>query len=194
MLPSAGPIETELKGSLFTAALEHIEAVHGKAVVAQVREQLDSDSRARIAGVILPMAWFPLSLYEQLLRAAERVVGGSEGSTASGIGRSTADRELPTTHRLFMQTASPAMVAERIPQFYRLYHSRGDAKVMPTPAGGVRVEVHTLMPAESLSYAWALTGFWHRMLELTGARDVRAGVVSCRGRGDEKTAITLRWR
>ncbi len=189
----ANSIETELKGSLFTAALEHIETVHGHATLLQVRQQLDPELRERISGVILPMAWLPLSLYEQILRGTERTIGGVEGTTASGIGRSSADRELPTTHRLFMQSASPVVAIGRIPHFYRLYHSRGEAKVMPTPGAGVRVEIDALVP-ESLPYAWTLAGFWQRMLELTGAREVRAGVVSCRGRGDEKTAITLRWR
>jgi hypothetical protein len=195
MSPRAGTnsIETELKGSLFTAALDHIETVHGRAALQQVRQQLDPELRERVSGVILPMAWLPLSLYEQILRGAERTVGGAEGTTASGIGRSSADREFPTTHRLFMQSASPSVAAERIPHFYRLYHSRGEAKVTPTPGAGVRVEIDALVP-ESLSYAWALAGFWQRMLELTGAREVRAGVVCCRGRGDDKTAITLRWR
>ncbi|MDQ3035345.1 MAG: protein kinase [Myxococcota bacterium] len=185
--------EVELKGSLVIAALEHLETAHGSEGFAQIQEHLDPESRARIATVILPMAWLPMSLYEQLLRGAERVAGGGEGSTASSVGRATADRELPTTHRLFMQTASPSAAAERIPQLYRLYHSRGEAKVLPTPGGGVRVEIDCGAP-ESLPYAWAISGFWQRMLELTGAREVRSSVVSCRGRGDDRTAIALRWR
>lgn len=190
---SSSALETELKGSLFSAALEHIETAYGRSAVALVQQHLEPESREQLSGVILPMVWLPLALYDQLLRAVERVVGGAEGTTASGIGRSTADRELPTTHRLFLQSATPTLAVERIPQFYRLYHSRGEAKVTPTPGAGVRVEIDALTP-ESFSYAWTLAGFWQRMLELTGARDVRAGVVSCRGRGDDKTAITLRWR
>ncbi|WP_236604406.1 serine/threonine-protein kinase [Sandaracinus amylolyticus] len=189
----SGSADVEIKGSLVIATLDHLEAAYGAAAVAQIREHLDRESLARVSSVILPMAWLPMALFDQLVRGAERVVGASDWATSTGIGRAIADRELPTTHRLFMQTASPSAATERIPQLFRLYHSRGDAKVLPTPGGGVRVEVDLAAP-ESLSYAWALAGFWQRMLELTGAREVRAAVVSCRGRGDDRTAVALRWR
>lgn len=185
--------EPEVKGALLVAALDHVESLHGASSLEAIRAHMDRDALARLGGVILPMAWLPLSLYDQLLRAVERAIGGGEGSTSSAIGRATADRELPTTHRLFMQTASPAAAAERIPQIFRLYHAKGEARVSPAPGSGVRVEIDSGAP-ESLPYAWAMAGFWHRMLELTGARDVRTAVVNCRGRGDHQTAIALRWR
>jgi tRNA A-37 threonylcarbamoyl transferase component Bud32 len=185
--------DRDVKGSLVVAALEHLETTHGRSAMGRVRAQLDPETERRFSNMVLPMEWVPLAQYEQLLRAAERVVGAGEGTTSQQIGRATAERELPTVHRLFMQSASPAIAAERIPQLYRSYHARGEARVSPTPGAGVRVEIDSGAP-ESLLYAWTLAGFWGRMLELVGGRDVRASVVSCRSRGDERTAITFRWR
>jgi eukaryotic-like serine/threonine-protein kinase len=167
--------ETDVKGTLVLAALDFLTATHGAPVIERVLSVLDAESRRQLEGVIL----VPTRVYESLLRAAERTVGAGEGTTSAGIGRATADRELPTTHRLFMQTASPTAAAERIPQVLRLYHSRCEARLSPTPGGGLRLEVDLGAP-EAFFHAWAIAGFVQRMLELAGARDVRASVVSCR--------------
>jgi serine/threonine-protein kinase len=185
--------EPEVKGSLVISALDYLESAHGSAPVDALRAQLDHDAKQCLAGVLLPTAWLPLALYDQVLRAAERVVGGGEGTVAQAIGRATAERELSTIYRSFVLNASPAAAAERIPQLYRTFHAHGHARVTTRSGGLVRVEIDAGAP-ESLVYAWAMAGFFHRMLELSGARDVRPSVVSCRGHGNEKTTLMLRWR
>ena len=58
---------------------------------------------------------------------------------------------------------------------------------------GTKVEIEGLYP-DTLVHALAMSGFYQRLLELAGARDVRANVLSCRERGDEATVTSLRWR
>jgi uncharacterized protein (TIGR02265 family) len=183
-----------VKGSLVIAALDYIEATWGASALEAIRGLLDRESEKRLSGVVLPMAWLPLACYDHVLRAAERAVGGSgEGTVAVAIGRATAESDLSRTHRHFIQSATPSAAADRIPQVFRSYHSRGEARVSHLTGGGVRLELDAGAP-ESLAYAWAMGGFFQRMLELTGARDVRAAVMSYRARGDDKTVLALRWR
>jgi eukaryotic-like serine/threonine-protein kinase len=194
LAPSKTPQPGEpakVKGSLLIGALEFLK-MRGPDFQA-VLTRIDPVLAAQYAGVILPMAWIALHEYVDLLRAAERTLGASDGALTLRVGRATADRELTTTHRLFMQTTTPAMAVERIPQIFRTYHQPGKAKVEPAPAGGYRVTVEGLNP-DTLPHALVMSGFYHRMLELAGAQDVRSAVVSCRERGDDATVTTLRWR
>jgi hypothetical protein len=92
-----------------------------------------------------------------------------------------------------MQSATPAMALERIPALWKTYHSRGEAMIDVMPAGGHRVTIRDLDP-EPYLHAMAMSGFYRQLLTLAGARDVRATVLSSRGRGDEKTITALRWR
>jgi hypothetical protein len=158
-----------------------------------VLSAISPDSRARLTGVVLPVAWFPVDVYESLLGSAERVLGPSDGSVAVEIGAATASRDLPSTHRLFMQSATPAMALARIPQLWRTYHSRGEVIISQVPAGGWRLEVRDLYPDTHL-HAMAMCGFYEKLLELAGARDVRVALLSSRGRGDDRTVTSLRWR
>jgi len=197
--PMATPLEvpatggTHVKGSLLLAAVQHLEHVHGRTLFETIMARLSPEVRGRIGGMILPMAWFPVTYYEALLAAVERAIGPGNGVAAMEVGAATANRELPTTHRVFMQTATPAMAIDRLPQLWRSYHSGGDLVIDKGGTGTVRVEARGLQP-DTFLHAMAMTGFYQRLLDLTGAKDVRATLVSSRGRGDERTVTTLRWR
>ncbi|MCZ7686520.1 MAG: DUF2378 family protein [Sandaracinaceae bacterium] len=92
-----------------------------------------------------------------------------------------------------MQSATPAMAVERIPQLFRAYHGPGRADLDRSTGGSYRVTTHGVSP-DTLVHALVMGGFYQRLLELAGGQDVRVNVVSCRERGDESTVTTLRWR
>jgi hypothetical protein len=184
---SRGGEPTRVKGSLVSAAVDALGPVDLERVLARLEAELAEQLRR----VILPMTWLPLSAYVELLRAAERELA-ADSSLAVRIGKATADRELTTTHRLFMQSATPATAVERIPVLFRAYHAPGRA-LIDRGQSGTKVEMEGLSP-DTFVHALAMSGFYHRMLELSGGRDVRTSVVACRERGDEATVIALRWR
>lgn len=180
-----------MKASLLLSATEHLKRRDGglEAVLQRLRE----DVAQRLTTVMLPMAWIDLADYAELLRAAERELGTGEGTLSIQIGQATADHELSRSHRSFMRSATPRVAVERIPQLFRTYHSNGTVRVDRATAGGYRVETTELDP-DTLPHALALSGFYQRLIELAGGRDVRASVVSCRERGDDATVTVLRWR
>lgn len=185
--PAAGGGEpSRVKGALVSAALDAL-----RPDLDRVLARLDRELAEELRRVILPMTWLPLAAYVELLRAAERELG-ADGALAIRVGRATADRELTSTHRLFMQGATPSVAVERIPLFFRAYHAPGRA-VLEHGAAGTKIEIEGLYP-DTLVHALAMSGFYQRLLELTGARDVRANVLTCRERGDEATVTSLRWR
>jgi len=185
--------ETRVKGSLIVAALEHLERQHGRETLARITEDLEPGMRSTTRGMILPVAWLPLTLYEALLVAAERALGSGSGMVASELGAATASRDMPTAHRSFMQSATPTMAVDRIPQIWKLYHSTGEVKIEEGGTGMWRVEVLGVSP-DSYLHTMAMAGFYQRLLELTGAREPRASVVQSRSRGDDRTITALRWR
>jgi hypothetical protein len=118
--------------------------------------------------------------------AADEIITG-DGAVGEAMGRACADRELPTTHRLFMQSATPTTAVERIPLLYRAYFGRGEARVTPSGVNAARVAFETAN-GDNPALLGFLLGFTHRLLELSGGRDVRVT------RGDERGSLALRWR
>ena len=183
---------TAVKGSLVLCALEFFDQLETPATDL-VLTRLPPDVRARVEGVRMPMAWLSLEDFAAVISTAEREIGSKDGALAVRLGRFIGEREMSTTHRLFMKTATPAMAIERLPRLFRTYHSHGEIDVDPHNHGGYKLVTAGLEP-DSLSHALLVSGFCQRMLEMAGARDVRASVVACRGRGDETTVTAIRWK
>lgn len=190
---TAAPEASHVKGSLLVDAVEHLRREHGTDAYQQLVEELSAEVRGLVEGVILPVTWLPLEHYEELLRTAERLHGPGDGRIAIAIGEATAEAELTATHRPFLASATPMLAMQRIPQLYRAYHSTGQVEVRPGTGDGWQVAVHGLPPHVHL-HPMAMSGFYRRLLELTGARDVRASIVSTRGRGTSPAVTALRWR
>lgn len=94
-----------------------------------------------------------------------------------------------------MQTATPQSGLDRFPHLFRLYHLRGTAVIeeSETAGGGFRISLDVGSP-EPLLHVQVIAAFLQRMLEICGARDVRTHVLSCRGRGDDRTVLSCRFR
>ncbi|MGE0787055.1 MAG: protein kinase [Sandaracinaceae bacterium] len=186
-----GATPTAVKGSLVLCVIDFLRELNPQALTGVLR-RLDGEVNDRIGTVRLPMAWLSLSDFCELLLSAERELGSSDGSLTVKMGRAVADRELSTTHRLFMRSATPAMAVERLPRLFRTYHSTGEICV-ERASGSYRILTDGIEP-DALSHALLFGGFCQRMIELAGGQDVRASVVACRGSGDPATITALRWK
>ncbi len=187
----SGSLHTEaaVRGSWFVATLEYLGTMGGPAELEAVMKRMPPAAAERVDAVILPMAWLPMATFELLVRAA-----GEGEAVLQSIGRAIADRELATTHRLFVQTGTPKSALERFPHLFRLYHLRGTATIEEGDVpGNVRITLDTGAP-ESLVHTHVVAAFVQRLLEICGARDVRTVVLSVRGRGEARTVLSCRFK
>ncbi len=173
-----------VRGALVSGLLAHL----GTARATRATNALPVALRERIGPVILPMEWLPLALFDALLAT----FGADAPEQVVMAGRVIASKELSTTHQLLVHNVEASTMLERIPYLMRLYFSAMSARVTPM-TGGVRLVLEGRAPESSPLVAWH-SGFWQRVMEMAGARDVRVGSTECRSRGDLESAITLRWR
>lgn len=185
---------TQVKGSLVLAAMDVLRSAHGTGLRERILATLPADIRRALEHVTLPGAWVPLDHYVRLLEATERVLGDDDvGRVAAELGEAAADADLPSTHRMFILSATPLLAVRRLPQLFAAYHKDGRIVCEPSTGGSWRV-IHEALNPDTTLHALALTGFYRRLLELTGAREAKAWLMSSRGRGDPHTVISLRWR
>jgi len=190
---SPGPTGSHVKGSLVLAAMQCLEETRGVAALERALALLDLKTRQRLSGMILPVTWISLVDYDALLDAMERAHGSGNGAIAFGTGAATAEKDLRSTHKAVMESLSPVAALERLPQIWRAYHSDGDVTVEQSGTGAWRIDVGNL-EHDTFLHAMAMSGFIKRMLELSGARDVRCTLLACRGRGDDRTTLAIRLR
>jgi hypothetical protein len=192
-----------IKGAFVAIALDHLRETRGPGGLDRVLGKVPPESAFQLRGVLMPVAWMPASLVGDLAQASEAVFGNGVRRSTSPLeppsdvvielGKAVATRALGTTHRHFIQGATPTMAVQRIPKIWRTYHNGGDVVVVRAPSSGWHVQVSGHAPG-SMVHAQVMMGFYVGLLELTGAREVRAEVLSCADLGASYTTTELRWR
>ena len=183
---------TEVRGSVLLGVLHYVTQRYGSEAVAPLLEKLPSQARSALAELLLPMVWFPADHYHLLLDQVEQRWGDAEGSVAFQIGAFIAERDLPTTHRVFMQGATPVSALKWVPRVWRSYCDQTSLSVVPLGKGSCRLEYSGTHPASFL-HDRVTIGFCHRLMELVGAQEVKTQLIASQGRGAERTLIGLQW-
>ncbi|MEM9188636.1 MAG: protein kinase [Myxococcota bacterium] len=182
----------QVKATLIITAIQHVQDTFGRNAAEGLLDDMEIEQKTPLRGVLLPVAWVPLTTYGALLHAGETRLGSGSGAVAAELGRAAASLDLPQTHRLFLRNATPFRAIERLPKLFRAYHSTGTVTVIEGAPLSYRIVVSGLEP-EPPFHAVAMVGFYRRLFELAGAKKTRATLVSSRARGDSETATSLRF-
>jgi hypothetical protein len=143
---------------------------------------------------IEPDAWYPMATFERLGNEILRHVARGELFPVQLWGRYSA-AQLRAAHPLLLERDNPV---ETINRFRVLRATFFDFTALEVPMlhddeAHVVIRYHMGMPAEEAA-ALQTTGFFEGLLELAGARDVRARFAERSWAGDPRTLLHLRWR
>ena len=192
--PITGPTPLpQVRGTLVMAALDHLKSTYGERELERMKKRMPMETADRLSGVILPVAWLPQEMFDDLVLAAEAEFGTGNGDVARAIGRAYATRDVPTTYRLLLLGATPTMTVQRFPALWQASHDTGSLVLSPLEGGGFAIEIRDFV-ADAFLHVDAMAGFFARVVEFAGARDVRSDVVAARGRTSDRTTIHIRWR
>jgi predicted hydrocarbon binding protein len=179
------------KGIGFTNVRNFVKEKWGDEGWEAVLQRLRPDDRDVLASVV-PIGWYSLALYAQLIRAVDEVHGYGDLSVLVQLGRYEAEKDLTTIHRMLLRLVNPATVVEKSMDYWRRFHDTGTwniRRVSPTEVEGLLegwgVVDHALCRE--------LGGYLARLLELVGARSVVVEHPRCRANGDADCFFSARW-
>jgi hypothetical protein len=164
----------------------------GERGYAEVLSSLSDEDREALASVI-SVGWYDLALYARLIRALDRVRGKDDLSLLSDLGRYEAEHDFTTIHRVFLRFANPDYVVEKAFELWRRFHDTGTWIIVRESE---RRMLGTLEEWGVVDEALCkeLTAYLQRLLELTGAKDVRVQHATCRAIGSGSCVFIGTWR
>jgi serine/threonine protein kinase len=154
-------------------------------------EGLSPSVRDVFESPVLGVESVPLRALAELLKGAERRAGRGEGTLCVEVGRAMAEVDLPRVQPNSM--SAPEEAGRRLVTTLRQLHEGVDARAERTASGSLRIDLLHLRP-DSLHYLIALAGLCETLVRAGGASDARAMVVKSRERGDDASAIVLRFK
>lgn len=158
----------------------------------QVMEQLTPADREIISSA-LASAWYPVDTYARLVHLVADVLAHGDARVFHELGRFEAESDLTIVHRVFMSIVSPATVLDKVIDYWRRFHDTGTWELTrPGPNSYRSVLRGWAIVDEAL--CWEMSAYMARLVELTGAEDVRVRHPECRARGAPACVFEGRWR
>jgi uncharacterized protein (TIGR02265 family) len=185
-------LDGEIKGTVLQSRLALLERRVGRAGKDRVIGRLPPDDKKRLAGVVMPIAWYPFALGERLDQAIAWELG--QGPLVfRALGAQSAEDNLGETHRVYMRSRDPHGLLKHTAQIYSLYYKTGYRTyewVSPTRA--------VLRTFESRSYSVAdcltVVGWHEKAIEMCGGVTPRVDEVRCRTRDADRCEYVCDWR
>jgi hypothetical protein len=139
-------------------------------------------------------AWYPMATFERMGNAILNTVTRGELFPVQLWGRYSA-AQLRAANPLLLEPNDPP---ETLARFRVMRETFFDFNALDVPLlhineAHIVVRYHMGMPAEEAA-SYQTMGFFEGLLELAGAKDVRAAFQDKSWDGDERTMLAIRWR
>ena len=179
-----------VKGVLFVDYVRMLRALKG----VDWSEFLALEDLTYLRTRIEPDAWYPMDAFERMGNQILRLVARNDLASVRMWGRSQAAP---------LQAAEPGLVSkgdpvETINRFRVLRSTYFDFEALDVlmlhgDEALIAIRYHMGMPAEEAA-SWQTLGFFERLLELSGAVEVKALFTGRSWYGDPRTVLALEWR
>lgn len=137
--------------------------------------------------------WYPMESFERLGNVILAHIAGDNMEAVRAWGRVTVD-QLRAIQPALLAPGDPVQTLGRFHEFRRGFFSYDPIELVYTSdtEAALRIAYGMGNPAEEAASYQAM-GFFERLLEVAGGREVRAQFTSRAWDGDESTALELRW-
>ena len=138
-------------------------------------------------------AWYPMATFERMGNAILRFVAGEKLLPVQLWGRFSA-AQLRAAHPMLLAPRDPCETLTRFRVMRETFFDFEALQVLMLHDGEAQIAIHYHMgmPAEEAASHQTM-GFFEGLLELAGAKEIRATFTAKRWRGEPRTLLDLRW-
>jgi eukaryotic-like serine/threonine-protein kinase len=180
------------RGIAFLAAIKYIKQNYKEEGFTKVIESLSPEDKDVVMGKLNPVTLYPMKAYINLLSAADKIFGQGDYALCSDIGRFEADETFSGLYKVFLEVGNPNAVIRKASLAWRTLHDAGDLEIEQTSDKFVRGKV-TNFPDYHKAFCNVMFGYFAKVLEMSGAKDLAVKEVKCRVNGDDCCEFELTW-
>lgn len=181
----------KVKGTKITSKLAFVRSELGEDAEARVLAALSEEDRDEVRRTI-EIGWYPQELYERLVRAV--VDAGADGDlkVLDRMGAYSAEAQGRGPYRTFFRAKDPEGLLQSMAPMHAMLNKPGEMTVEPRRNGHVTMRVKS--PEGNADVCRLAQGFYRRVVELCGVKDVTVREPECSGHGAPACRFEVRWR
>ena len=181
-----------IKGINLTHTRAFLESAFGFEGWATAAAEMTPAARAAMDGVVA-VGWYPGELHTELLRAMEVTLSARDRDVVPHAGAFAAEYDVSRIHRILFRGLNPGLLLEKATDIWGRYYESGKWQI-ERPSSTTTAASLSDFSIVDARYCRFLAGYFLRMFELVGAKDVRVRHTRCRARGDAVCRYDGEWR
>lgn len=183
---------SNVRGLSANLAVKYIKQNFGEEGFAKVLESLDQQERDMFKGMMNPMGLYSAKAFINMINSADKLCGKGDYDICRQIGRFEAQEAFGGLYKVFLELGNPHFVIRRAPLAWRTLNDAGDLEVEQTGDKYVRGKVSNF-PDPHKAFCWDLVGYFEKVLEMSGAKNLDVKEIKCRCSGDDCCEFEVRW-
>ncbi|MFA5116532.1 MAG: DUF2378 family protein [Candidatus Omnitrophota bacterium] len=183
---------SNLRGASIIAAVKFIREKYQDEGLARVLDSLEAQDRQIAGGSLNPMSFYPARVFINFSVAADKIFGAGDYEICRQIGYFEAGDTFTGLYKIFLDMANPHFVISRAGLAWKMVHDAGELKIEQAGDKYVKGTI-TGFPDYHKSFCVDLAGYFTKVLELCGAKNVSIKETKCRCQGDDCCEYEVKW-
>ncbi|MDD4907938.1 MAG: hypothetical protein PHJ00_02645 [Candidatus Omnitrophica bacterium] len=183
---------SNLRGASIIAAVKFIREKYQDEGLARVLDSLEAQDRQIAGGSLNPMSFYPARVFINFSVAADKIFGAGDYEICRQIGYFEAGDTFTGLYKIFLDIANPYFVISRAGLAWKMVHDAGELKIEQAGDKYVKGTI-TDFPDYHKSFCVDLAGYFTKVLELCGAKNVSIKETKCRCQGDDCCEYEVKW-
>ena len=182
-----------IKGNQVILAKKYFTQRFGVEAVKNVIAGMSEVNRPVLEKTLMSGAWESEEAYGEFIGRADALLGSGNYEAARACGYYMAKEGAPITYKIFFRVGDPAFVIERAGRFWHQVHNNGELTITKTGKTSVIGRL-TGKAFPSKAFCASLAGYFHGILELCGAKDIRVQETQCCATGAKTCEFDTSWK
>ena len=183
---------SNLRGASIIAAIKFIKEKYRDEGLAKVLDSLEEQDRQIVESDLSPMSFYPARVFINFSVAADRIFGTGDYEICRQIGYFEAGDTFTGLYKVFLDMANPYFVISRAGLAWKMVHDVGELKIEQAGDKHVKGTI-TGFPDYHKAFCVDLAGYFTKVLELCGAKNVSINETKCCCEGDDCCEYEVRW-
>jgi hypothetical protein len=184
----------QVKGVLLNAWVEFLGKRYGEKAVADAIQKLGAEDRALLSSPFLPSSWYSYDTLHSLRSLTRSLMKPGEKRLSLDIGRAMAEYVFTGVYKTFL-VQDPVKQVEKfswIGDFFFQEARKLESQFSSETSCLVRYR-YEKGASPTTAICESLVGFWSRLIELSGAKDVKASHTKCIAKQADCCEFTFEW-
>lgn len=182
-------MERKVKGTFF---LDYVRMLKGRKDV-DWNSRLQPEDLAYLQMKIQPEAWYPMDTFERMGIAIFETIAGKNVEAPRLIGRMKVD-DLSRQHEDLISEGEPRESLIRFQVVRGSYFNFDPINVLVFFENYAKIEIaYGMSPVAEMAASYQTMGYFERMLELSGASNIRPRFTSRQWEGAPSTILEINW-